>query len=66
MRALSPLKTLERGYAIVQDAEGAVVREAGKVTEGQRLGVRLATGRLTVSVESATAAAATPGPAASG
>jgi exodeoxyribonuclease VII large subunit len=59
VRALSPLKTLERGYAIVQSADGAVVREAGTVAEGQQLGVRLAAGRLTVSVQTV-AAAATP------
>lgn len=50
VRALSPLRTLERGYAIVQDAEGAVVRDAAKVTEGQELGVRLASGRISVAV----------------
>jgi exodeoxyribonuclease VII large subunit len=63
VRALSPLKTLERGYAIVQGADGAVVRGAGQVAQGQQLGVRLAAGRLTVSVE--TVDAATPGAAAS-
>jgi exodeoxyribonuclease VII large subunit len=52
VRALSPLRTLERGYAIVQDTDGAVVRDAGKLAEGQELGVRLASGRLTVSVDS--------------
>jgi exodeoxyribonuclease VII large subunit len=65
VRALSPLKTLERGYAIVQGAEGTVVRDAGTVTAGQQLGVRLAAGRLTVSVESVTAPTIpTPEPAA--
>jgi exodeoxyribonuclease VII large subunit len=64
VRALSPLKTLERGYAIVQSDDGAVVRDAAKVTEGQDLGVRLASGRLTVSVTAATPA--TPAPGASG
>ena len=52
VRALSPLRTLERGYAIVQDADGAVVRDAAKVSQGQELGVRLAAGRLSVSVGS--------------
>ena len=60
VRALSPLKTLERGYAIVQAADGALVREAGRVTAGERLGVRLAAGRLAVSVLE-TAAEAVPG-----
>ena len=50
VRALSPLKTLERGYAIVQAGDGAVVRDAGKVTAGQELAVRLAAGRLRVAV----------------
>jgi exodeoxyribonuclease VII large subunit len=50
VRALSPLRTLERGYAIVQSADGAVVRDAGKVTAGQDLSVRLASGRLSVAV----------------
>ena len=50
VRALSPLRTLERGYAIVQASDGAVVRDAAKVTEGQDLSVRLASGRLSVSV----------------
>ncbi|MBR7835295.1 exodeoxyribonuclease VII large subunit [Actinospica durhamensis] len=50
VRALSPLKTLERGYAIVQSAEGHVLRDAAQVTAGQELGVRLAAGRLAVKV----------------
>ena len=69
VRALSPLKTLERGYAIVQANDGAVVRDAAAVTVGQELGVRLASGRLAVSVTDAAAAAAagaTPAPEASG
>ncbi len=66
VRALSPLKTLERGYAIVQANDGAVVRDAAVVTVGQELGVRLAAGRLAVSVTDATAAGATPAPEASG
>ena len=50
VRALSPLKTLERGYAIVQAGDGAVVRDAGKVADGEELAVRLAAGRLEVAV----------------
>jgi exodeoxyribonuclease VII large subunit len=51
LRVLGPGATLERGYAIVQDDGGAVVREAGAVAVGQRVGVRLATGRLGARVE---------------
>jgi exodeoxyribonuclease VII large subunit len=50
IRALSPAATLERGYAIVQRADGAVVREAAAVDVGEPLGVRLAAGRLSVTV----------------
>ena len=63
VRALSPLKTLERGYAIVQANDGAVVRDAAVVTVGQELGVRLAAGRLAVSVTDASATATGPTPA---
>jgi exodeoxyribonuclease VII large subunit len=65
VRALSPLKTLERGYAIVQAGDGAVVRDAAQVTVGQQLAVRLASGRLAVSVAGATPAL-TPEPEANG
>jgi exodeoxyribonuclease VII large subunit len=51
LRVLGPGATLERGYAIVQDDAGAVVREAGAVSVGQRVGVRLAAGRLGARVE---------------
>jgi exodeoxyribonuclease VII large subunit len=50
VRALSPAATLDRGYAVVQNADGAVVRDATTVDNGEALGVRLATGRLTVTV----------------
>ena len=46
LRVLGPGATLERGYAIVQDDAGAVVRDAGAVAVGQHVGVRLGTGRL--------------------
>ncbi|TDB88542.1 exodeoxyribonuclease VII large subunit [Actinomadura sp. KC216] len=48
--ALSPAATLERGYAIVQREDGAVVRESPGVKDGERLTVRLARGRLGVTV----------------
>ena len=49
--ALSPAGTLRRGYAIVQDADGAVVRTAADVSAGQRLTVRFAEDQLTVTAE---------------
>lgn len=47
LRALSPAATLERGYAIVQRADGHVVRAAADVAGGDLLRVRLAEGELT-------------------
>ncbi|EEP73378.1 exodeoxyribonuclease VII large subunit [Micromonospora sp. ATCC 39149] len=51
LRALSPAATLERGYAIVQRADGHVVRAAGEVGGGDPLRVRLAEGELAVTVD---------------
>jgi exodeoxyribonuclease VII large subunit len=50
LRALSPMATLERGYAIVQRADGHVVRAAGEVETGDVLRVRLADGELRAGV----------------
>ncbi len=46
VRALSPAATLERGYAVVQLPDGAVVRDAGQVPADALLRVRLARGEL--------------------
>ncbi|NJC69513.1 exodeoxyribonuclease VII large subunit [Planosporangium thailandense] len=51
LRALSPAATLQRGYAIVQRPDGAVVRAPDEVAEGDRLRVRLAGGELAATVE---------------
>jgi exodeoxyribonuclease VII large subunit len=51
LRLLGPAATLERGYAIVQDDAGAVVREATALAAGDRIGVRLAAGRVGARVE---------------
>ena len=49
--AMSPLKVLERGYAIAQNAEGQVIREATTVTPGDEVRVRLWKGTLDCRVE---------------
>jgi exodeoxyribonuclease VII large subunit len=49
--AMSPLRTLERGYAIAQDARGAIVREASAVSPGDELRVRLWKGAVDCRVE---------------
>ena len=49
--ALSPAATLQRGYAVVQRADGAVVRGPSDVDGGERLRLRLAGGELTAVAE---------------
>jgi exodeoxyribonuclease VII large subunit len=50
LHAVSPLATLERGYAIVTDAQGHVLQEAARVGPGDTIGARLAHGHLTARV----------------
>jgi exodeoxyribonuclease VII large subunit len=50
--ALSPAATLDRGYAVVQRADGALVRDPADVADGELLRVRVAGGRLAVRVDS--------------
>ncbi|CAI9409839.1 exodeoxyribonuclease VII large subunit [Nocardioides sp. T2.26MG-1] len=45
-RALSPLATLQRGYAVLQDAEGHVVTSVAGVAAKQKVSVRVADGRI--------------------
>jgi exodeoxyribonuclease VII large subunit len=51
VRALSPAATLERGYAIVLGPTGHALRSSSEVAVGDALDVRLAAGRLGVSVD---------------
>jgi exodeoxyribonuclease VII large subunit len=44
--ALSPQATLDRGYAVVQRADGAVVRDPDEVVLGEALRIRVAGGEL--------------------
>ncbi|HBM84026.1 MAG TPA: exodeoxyribonuclease VII large subunit, partial [Halieaceae bacterium] len=48
--SVSPLATLSRGYSILRDEHGAVVRDATKVQEGSQLDARLAQGELRLQV----------------
>ena len=50
--ALSPAATLRRGYAIVQSADGAVVRSAAQVVPGDPLTLRFADDELGVTAGS--------------
>ena len=48
-RALSPLATLQRGYAVLQDDTGHVVTSASGVAAGAAMSVRVADGRIHVT-----------------
>ena len=50
LTALSPQSTLDRGYAVVQNADGRVISQAGDVNDGDVIGVTLKSGSLTASV----------------
>jgi exodeoxyribonuclease VII large subunit len=51
LQALSPLATLARGYAIVLDQSGGVLREASRMAVGDRIRVRMARAELGCRVE---------------
>ena len=50
LEALSPVRVLERGYAVVRAEGGTVVRDVAQVTPGERVDVELAAGHLVVRV----------------
>ena len=64
VRSLSPLATLERGYAVVQDDDGHVLTSTSQARPGQDLHVRVRDGRVHVTVSATSpeqsAAASTP------
>ncbi|MEW6730866.1 MAG: exodeoxyribonuclease VII large subunit [Acidobacteriota bacterium] len=47
LQALSPLAVLSRGYALVRDTHGQLVKQATQVANGEQLQVRLAEGEIT-------------------
>ena len=50
LNQLSPLGVLERGYAIVQDSNGRVVRDAGEVAVDSAIAIRFWKGQLRARV----------------
>ena len=50
-RALSPLETLRRGYAVLQDDQGHVLTSVAGVAAGASLSVRVADGRVRAIAE---------------
>ncbi len=53
LTALSPLATLQRGYAVVRTDAGRVVRSPDEVADGERLSVDVARGGFVVRVDGA-------------
>jgi len=51
LHSLSPLAVLQRGYALVLDEQGAVIRSTGQLTAGQRVRTRMDDGSFTSQVE---------------
>jgi len=51
LEAANPRNILARGYAMVRDEAGAVIREAAQVSKNQRLNVQLARDRIGVRVD---------------
>ena len=51
IEALSPLAVLDRGYALVFDSSGRLIKDAKKVKLGQEISARLAQGSLVATVK---------------
>jgi exodeoxyribonuclease VII large subunit len=51
LHQLSPLNVLQRGYAIVQDASGSVVKSVEQALVGAEVDIRLADGRVKAQVK---------------
>ncbi|NVD73152.1 exodeoxyribonuclease VII large subunit [Duganella sp. BJB1802] len=61
LELLNPQRTLERGYAIVTDEQGAIVRAPAQLKPRGTLNVRLAEGSAQVDVEAVRPVSHTPG-----
>ena len=51
LQALSPVSILERGYALVFDSSGKLLKSSEQVQSGDEISARLARGRITARVE---------------
>ena len=52
LNVVSPLATLGRGYAIVQDENGGIIRDAGSLNPGDPVTARVSNGRIAAKVTS--------------
>jgi exodeoxyribonuclease VII large subunit len=55
LEALSPLAILERGYALVFDSAGQLVKDAGQVKVGEEISARVARGEIRSTVRKTSA-----------
>jgi exodeoxyribonuclease VII large subunit len=53
LHSLSPLAVLDRGYALVLDAQGGLVRSTAQLAPGDKIATRLSDGTFTSRVEAA-------------
>jgi exodeoxyribonuclease VII large subunit len=51
LKALSPVAILDRGYALVFDSRGKLIKDSGQVAIGSEISAQLARGSLTAKVE---------------
>jgi exodeoxyribonuclease VII large subunit len=51
LNALSPVKILDRGYALVFDEEGRLVKDATQLSIGDRISARVSRGTLVAEVK---------------
>jgi exodeoxyribonuclease VII large subunit len=51
LKALSPLAILDRGYALIFDASGDLVKNSSQVEEGDTVSARLAKGKIVARVQ---------------
>ena len=54
MDAMSPLKVLGRGYAMVQNEQGKILKSSSDVESGSRVSVTLGEGGFYATVEEVT------------
>jgi exodeoxyribonuclease VII large subunit len=51
LRSLSPVAILERGYALIFDTRGKLLKDSAQIETGDEISARLARGSLTARVE---------------
>lgn len=56
LAGLSPLATLERGYSIVRQVDGTIVRDASRLAAGERIELQFARGKACGHIETITPA----------